>query len=339
MYDRGIEAFLAVASCHSISGAAESLHITQSAVSHRLRELESQVEMILVDRQKGLRRSELTLAGQNFFPIAERWSDLWRETQQAKASLSALFLEIGCVDSVNTYLMPRLYLALTDNHPPVHLKIFSMRSVDLYEKIERRELDVAFVGTDKHHPQVRIAPFYREPMQFIRHRRKGTSSRSVRAADLDPAFELFFPWSPPHQIWHDQVWSPSRTARIEPDTVSLLQALLEDPRHWAIAPKSVMEHFRRDKRFVVQELDPPPPERMTWMITHRHPRVGARQGIEVLESLARQMGFLEVGAQVNSGAGPEIKGRGENQGVPKTGENRAGGSPPRLRAEAPTDPR
>ena len=36
---REIEAFLAVASCHSISGAADLLNVTQSAVSHRIRKL------------------------------------------------------------------------------------------------------------------------------------------------------------------------------------------------------------------------------------------------------------------------------------------------------------
>ena len=295
MYDRGIEAFLAVASTHSISAAAELLHITQSAVSHRLRELENGVGMVLVDRQKGLRRSELTLAGQNFFPVAERWSHLWRETQMIKTGLSALFLKIGCVDSVNTYLLPRLYLALTDSRPPVHAKIFTLSSIDLYERIERRELDVAFVGTEKHHPKVEIAPFYRESMQIVRHRGKGTAAGTVCAADLDPAYELFFPWSPPHLIWHDQVWNPSRTPRLEPDTVSLMQALLNDPRYWAIVPKSVTEQFRFNKKLVIQELDPPPPDRITLMITHRFPRGEARKGIEILEALARKMGFLTEG--------------------------------------------
>ncbi len=301
MYDKGIETFLAIASCHTISGAAELLHLTQSAISHRLRELESQLGMILIDRQKGLRRSELTLAGEKFLPLAERWSQLWRETQQTKSGISSLFLKIGCVDSANTYLMPRLYTVLADSVPPVHLKIFSMRSVDLYEKIERRELDIAFVGTEIHHPNVKIAHFYQEPMRVIRHRRRAGSSGTVRAEDLDPEYELFLPWSPPHQIWHDRIWNPSRPPRMEIDTMSLLEALMEDPRHWAIAPQSVMDHFSGKKRFIVQELDPPLLDRITLMITHRHPRVGARQGIEMLESVARNMGFLAPGTKKSSG--------------------------------------
>jgi len=306
MYDRGIETFLAIVSCHSISGAAELLHITQSAVSHRLRELESQMGMVLIDRQKGLRRSDLTLAGEKFLPLAERWSQLWREIQQIKSNISYLVLKIGCVDSVNSYLMPILYMTLADNVPPLHLKIFCMRGVDLYEKIERRELDIAFVGTELHHPNVEISHFHREPMLVIRHRQRAASSRTVRAEDLDPGYEVYLPWSPLHRSWHDRVWNPARTPRIEIDTMSLLQSLMEDPRHWAIAPQSVMDHFNGKKKFIIQELDPPLLDRITLMITHRYPRVGALKGIEILVSVARKMGFLGNGNK--DGLGRQQKG-------------------------------
>ena len=56
-----------------------------------------------------------------------------------------------------------------------------------------------------------------------------------------------------------------------------------------------------NKGLTVQELDPPPPDRMTLMITHWHPHVGDRQGIEILESLVRKLGFLDVSNKDNSG--------------------------------------
>ena len=99
MYDRGIEAFLAVAASHSVSGAANLLYITQSAVSHRLRELEEQIGLILIDRQKGIRRCELTLAGEKFYPLAERWNRLWYETKHIRKTISRLSVKIGCVDT------------------------------------------------------------------------------------------------------------------------------------------------------------------------------------------------------------------------------------------------
>jgi len=108
MYDRSIEAFLAVASCHSISGAADLLHVTQPAISHRIRELETHLGIILIDRMKGSRRCELTLAGETFLPTAELWGQAWREMEKLKFSIAVLSLTIGCVDSVNTYLLPLL---------------------------------------------------------------------------------------------------------------------------------------------------------------------------------------------------------------------------------------
>jgi hypothetical protein len=44
---------------------------------------------------------------------------------------------------------------------------------------------------------------------------------------------------------------------------------------------------------IVQELMPRPPDRITYLITHRFPRIAARQGIEILTSVARAEGFLE----------------------------------------------
>ena len=300
MYGRGIEAFLAVASCHSLSGAAELLHITQSAVSHRLRQLEETLGMILVDRQKGLRRSELTQAGESLVPIAERWRQLWHETQHIRSSISTLELRVCSVDSVSNYLLPPLYKALIANSPPVHLRIYTTHSIEAYGKVERREVDVAFALQEQRHQHVKVVPFCREPMLIVRPRRGKSVPRMVRAQDLDPYHELFFNWGPSHQLWHDRTWDSLRTAKIELDRVTLIHALMEDPRHWALVPSSVADYFLNGQRLIVQHLGPPPPDRITFMITHRFPRIGARPAIEILETLARKLGFLGIGDQLPS---------------------------------------
>jgi DNA-binding transcriptional LysR family regulator len=293
MYFREIEAFLAVASCHSISGAADLLNVTQSAVSHRIRKLESHLGSILIDRMKGSRRCDLTLSGEAFLPTAEIWSQAWRETQKLKLGASALSLDIGCVDSVNTFLLPQTYRELITHKPPVHLRIYTMRSDELYEKVERRELDAAFVLQEQRHQNVDVKPFYCEPMRIVRLRQRKNESDRIDAKDLDPAFELFINWGPWYQIWHDSVWSSYRKAQIELDTVTLIQALMQHPRQWAVVPFSVLSFFRRDKRIAVQELIPKPPDRITHLITHRFRRLASRQAIEILELIAREKGFLK----------------------------------------------
>ncbi len=67
---RQLEGFLAVAQLSSFTRAAERLHLTQSAVSVLVRELESQLSVRLFDRTT--RAVTLTDAGRELYPFAEK---------------------------------------------------------------------------------------------------------------------------------------------------------------------------------------------------------------------------------------------------------------------------
>ena len=54
MYNRGIEAFLAVIRTQNISKAAEQLNLSQTTVSKRLRVLEQEVDTVLFERGERL---------------------------------------------------------------------------------------------------------------------------------------------------------------------------------------------------------------------------------------------------------------------------------------------
>ena len=78
-----INAFLAVAELGSFSLAAEQLHITQPAVSKRIRQLEISLNTELFDRIS--KRSILTPNGKAFKPHAER---ILQELKYYRFSLS-----------------------------------------------------------------------------------------------------------------------------------------------------------------------------------------------------------------------------------------------------------
>ncbi|MEJ8840649.1 LysR family transcriptional regulator [Ramlibacter sp. AN1133] len=64
----GIEAFLAIAECGSFSLAAQRLHLSQTAISHRMRKLEETLGVQLVLRTS--RGIALTPAGNRLLPRA-----------------------------------------------------------------------------------------------------------------------------------------------------------------------------------------------------------------------------------------------------------------------------
>ena len=68
MHEKGIETFLAVAMSRTLGKAAELLNVTQSTISYNLSKLESEMGMILVDRQKGMKSIRLTPSGEGFLP-------------------------------------------------------------------------------------------------------------------------------------------------------------------------------------------------------------------------------------------------------------------------------
>lgn len=76
MFNPGIEVFLAIVRTRNISRAAEQLNLSQSTVSKRLKVLEQEINAILFERGKGNKVLSLTLAGEEFIDLAERWQSL-----------------------------------------------------------------------------------------------------------------------------------------------------------------------------------------------------------------------------------------------------------------------
>ena len=79
---RQLLAFVAVVRCQSFTRAAQELHLTQSAISHSMRALESDLGCRLMDRNG--RRLELTEQGGHFLQKAEA---ILREMEQARLDL------------------------------------------------------------------------------------------------------------------------------------------------------------------------------------------------------------------------------------------------------------
>ena len=97
----GVQAFVAIADRGSFQSAADSLHITQTAITQRLRKLETHLGVTLIERTT--RSMALTVIGRNFLPQARRLlaelADALveiRETGEARRG----DVSIACVPSV-----------------------------------------------------------------------------------------------------------------------------------------------------------------------------------------------------------------------------------------------
>jgi DNA-binding transcriptional LysR family regulator len=138
-----LEVFAAVARAGSVSRGAETLAISQPAVSKQLRELERTVRTKLVDRHaKGV---ELTAAGRVLADYANRIFSLAAEAQQAVQDLSTLSagrLSVGAGPTVSVYLLPRAIVQFRRRFPKVKLHLETAGPHVLSQRLSDGALDI-----------------------------------------------------------------------------------------------------------------------------------------------------------------------------------------------------
>ncbi len=164
-----ISAFLAIAELQSFSLAAERLHITQPAVSKRIRQLEDQMKTSLFDRIG--KKSILTPSGEAFLPHAER---ILNELKVYKSSLSRLHdkptgtLSLATSHHVGLHRLPQVLRNFRIEYPEVDLDLHFMDSEDACVAIANNELELAIVTLPENpEDKLNIEPVWIDVLQIV----------------------------------------------------------------------------------------------------------------------------------------------------------------------------
>src|SRR4051812_17269001 len=135
-----------VAARGSFSGAAESLHFTQSAVSQQIAALERETATTLVERSaRGVR---LTEAGEVLVRhtdvILARLADAETELN-ALEGLTAGRLRLAAFPSAGASIAPEAIGRFRERHPSVELSMVPAEPEDGQEKLRAGEVDIALL--------------------------------------------------------------------------------------------------------------------------------------------------------------------------------------------------
>ncbi|HET6586933.1 MAG TPA: LysR substrate-binding domain-containing protein [Oleiagrimonas sp.] len=134
-----LDAFVAVARSGNLTRAAEAMHVTASALSHRMRQLEERLDVQVFTR--GPRGVQLTVVGQRLFDaVGEPLADIERALRHFCTRTSDRTLTVSTVPLLaNSWLVPHLP-GFVAQHPQVNLNLQS--SVSLVD-FEREPVDAA----------------------------------------------------------------------------------------------------------------------------------------------------------------------------------------------------
>ena len=281
-----IETFLMIVQTKNITKTAENLFVSQPTVSHRLKLLEDELEVQLIARKKGYKQIELTAQGEEFIPIAERWMSVWREMQQLKDRQEKLYLTVACTDTLNSAILFDLYRSMLDEKEQMmNLQIKTHYSQEVYNLLEKHDVDLGFVYHHLHFKNIVAEPILREKMYIVQSANTALKKPLIHTDELNLENEVFLSWEANYQIWHDQWVSKGERPRIQVDTFELLFHLLSKDNMWAIAPISVVDRIRSLKLVYISEIANAvqPPQRVTYKIKHKYPNEASLKSVQVFE--------------------------------------------------------
>lgn len=165
---RQLRVFTEVAKHLSFSRAAEALHLTPPAVTMQVKELESQVELPLFERQG--RQVQLTMAGEYFLVYAKRLLSTLKDAENVMNRFKRVetgVLTIGMI-STGGYFLPQILARFKDEHEGVEVRLDVTRDLTkLIDKLHNNEIDLAVMGRPPKEYALRAEPFAGHPIVFV----------------------------------------------------------------------------------------------------------------------------------------------------------------------------
>lgn len=137
----------AIAAEGSFKRAADSLYVSQPAVSLQVQNLERQLDVPLFDR--GGRRAQLTEAGHLLLSYGEKILSLCQETCRAIEDLQKLqggTLIVGASQTTGTYLLPRMIGLFRQRYPEVAVQLHVHSTRRTSWSVANGQVDLAIIG-------------------------------------------------------------------------------------------------------------------------------------------------------------------------------------------------
>ncbi|WP_457675190.1 selenium metabolism-associated LysR family transcriptional regulator [Thiolapillus sp.] len=146
MADRRLQVFFTVARLLSFTKAAETLHMTQPAVTFQVRQLEEYFNTRLFDRTHN--RISLTDAGNLVYGYAEKIFDLYNEMENMIKDMTGEIsgsLTIGASTTIAEYMLPSLLGDFRKQYEDVviHLKVSNTEGI--VSMVENNVIDLGVV--------------------------------------------------------------------------------------------------------------------------------------------------------------------------------------------------
>lgn len=164
----GLEAFVSIAERGSFQRAADALNLSQTALSHRIRKIETELGVQLLERNS--REVSLTRAGQTLLPQVKT---LLQGLHGAYAEVAAQGrarrrrVVFACLPTLANSLLPDVLAAFGKAHPDVSILLSDMPVQHILDAVISGEVEFGVTVVSADTSDCEIRPVYEEPYMLL----------------------------------------------------------------------------------------------------------------------------------------------------------------------------
>jgi DNA-binding transcriptional LysR family regulator len=168
MMDFTLKIFLTVARLNSFTRAAEVVNLSQPAVTHQIKNLESLLKTKLFNRDQN--HIELTNAGRIFLRYSEEINLLYQKAVSEIHQITnqmAGDIQIGAVSLMGKYLLPRILGNFKKMYPKTNLSMLVGNSKEVLGYLDKGVVELAIVSEPIPAKNLVAFPFYRDHLTVV----------------------------------------------------------------------------------------------------------------------------------------------------------------------------
>ena len=165
---RQLLAFATLAESKSFTLAAKQLFLTQSAISHSIKNLENDIGCKLFERVG--KKTLLSEAGEKFLPTAQKiLSDMETARQEIDAynNPGKSRIRIGTSNTVCQYFLPAVLKQLKLQYPECSIHIESVDTPQMLEAINQNQIDTGISIAPEGIHSCKYYPLFTDELRFI----------------------------------------------------------------------------------------------------------------------------------------------------------------------------
>jgi len=165
---RHLRYFEALAETLNFTRAAERMHVTQSTLSHQIRQLEEEVGQPLFDRAG--KRVSITEAGETLLlHIGPALRQVDHAIHAVRGGEEPLVGEvrIGATHSFNIQLIPQCVASFLNRYPAVRVIVEELSAADITRRIVAGELDLGVSYRPEQSEALWFEPLYNEELKLV----------------------------------------------------------------------------------------------------------------------------------------------------------------------------